>query len=190
MTTEPATMPSMISKEWRAKVAGTLINPSTLLATDYMNHFNEVVMMIEMLPMMPEMLDDCVAWRSKTYPQHFIDIKLDYSQLAADAYQFVPSSIKVPFELTVAQLNAVIGLTVKRASAHIAASNQEELSQSIALSMTVLRRLVGALAGIINGSLATVDQAEIDAILEQKAAAPQAAQTTSSAQDEINKLFD
>ena len=40
------------------KVRDSNIDETTLLATDYLNHFNEIVMLLEMVPEMPEMLDD------------------------------------------------------------------------------------------------------------------------------------
>ena len=42
----------------RERARGSNVNDQTLLATDYLNHFNEVVMLLEMLPDMPEMLDE------------------------------------------------------------------------------------------------------------------------------------
>jgi hypothetical protein len=183
----------LVPKEWRAKVKGTLINPDTLLATDYMNHFNEVVMLIEMLPDMPDMLPDCVAWQPKTYAEHFRGIALDYGPLAADAYSAVPSAIKVPFELTVAQLNAAIHLTVKRAAATIAINDPDELRRVVTLSMAALRRLSEALAGIINGSKQTVDQADIDAMMDgygDPAASSTAPSPAATNQSDIDKLFD
>ncbi|MBM3515284.1 MAG: hypothetical protein FJX59_16450 [Alphaproteobacteria bacterium] len=89
--------PDAAPQEWRKKVAGSLINPETLLATDYFNHFNEVVMLLEMVPDMPDMLAECQAWKLKTYPEHFIASGLDYGQLAADAYLHVPTATKAPF---------------------------------------------------------------------------------------------
>ena len=38
---------------WHDRLEGTNINQSKLLATDYLNHFNEVVLLIEMLPSAP-----------------------------------------------------------------------------------------------------------------------------------------
>ena len=46
--------------DWRQRVKGTNICDASLLATDYLNHFNEVVMLIGMIPDMPECLDDFV----------------------------------------------------------------------------------------------------------------------------------
>ncbi|MSO72969.1 MAG: hypothetical protein EXQ84_05100 [Rhodospirillaceae bacterium] len=75
-----------VPEVWRVKVAVTLINPDSLLATDYLNHFNEVVMLIGMLPDMPDMLPDCEAWKPKSYPEHFLNAGLTYGALAAEAY--------------------------------------------------------------------------------------------------------
>ena len=38
------------------------VHPDTGLATDYLNHFNEVVMLLEMLPDMPDFAEDVLAW--------------------------------------------------------------------------------------------------------------------------------
>ncbi len=193
MTQNPNKSADSVSEIWRAKVKGTLINPDTLLATDYMNHFNEVMMLIEMLPDMPDMLPDCAAWQSKTYAEHFIQIGLDYGPLAAEAYQHVPSSIKVPFELTVAQLNAVIHLTVKRVAASISTNDTEEIRRSVAAGTMAMRKLSEALGGIINGSQQTVDQEDIDAMMgapnDNTLAAAPAAAPAAGAQDDIDKLF-
>jgi len=49
-------------QELCAKTEGTTINSQTLLATDYLNHFNEVVMLLEMIPDMPDMMDMVQEW--------------------------------------------------------------------------------------------------------------------------------
>jgi hypothetical protein len=177
---------------WRAKVAGTLINPDTLLATDYMNHFNEVVMLIEMLPDMPDMLADCMAWESKSYAQHFRESRLDYGALAVDAYEHVPRGIKGPFELTVAQLNAVIALTIKRAAMAIANHAAHDTRFAVDAGIATLRKLSETLGGIINGSRQTMDQAHIDAMMAGGGMAeiPANAPIAAGSQADIDKLFD
>src|SRR3954447_21763145 len=47
------------------------INPVTGLSTDYLNHFTEALMALEMAADIPECLDDLKSWRPKTYRQHF-----------------------------------------------------------------------------------------------------------------------
>ena len=46
---------------WAERLQGTNINTSKLLATDYLNHFNEVIMLIEMVPDMPDIIEDVLA---------------------------------------------------------------------------------------------------------------------------------
>ncbi|MBL8629739.1 MAG: hypothetical protein JNM81_08935 [Rhodospirillaceae bacterium] len=192
MASASSTNGGKVSEAWRTKVAGTLINPDTLLATDYMNHFNEVVMLIEMLPDMPDMLPDCAAWKTKSYPQHFLDSRLDYGHLAAEAYEHVPPDIIGPFELTVAQLNAVIALTIKRAAAAIAKNASDETRFAVDAGITTLRKLSDTLGGIINGSQQTLDQAHIDAMMAGSELSTSLVTTTAcgSTQDDIDKLFD
>ena len=47
------------------------INPSTGLATDYLNRFNEAVMLLDMLATCPEFRDDFLSWESMSYREHF-----------------------------------------------------------------------------------------------------------------------
>lgn len=50
----------------REKAAGSNLDPKTLLATDYLNHFNEIVMLLEMIPDMPDILEDAKEWQPKS----------------------------------------------------------------------------------------------------------------------------
>ena len=47
------------------------INPVTGLATDYLNHYNEIAMMIATLGDMPEMREPVLEWRPIGYATHF-----------------------------------------------------------------------------------------------------------------------
>ena len=55
-----------------ARLADANINPATGLATDYLNHFNEAVMLLEMLSSCPECLADFLDWQPKSYREHFL----------------------------------------------------------------------------------------------------------------------
>src|ERR1700674_1283065 len=41
--------------------SGLHINPATGLCSDYLNHFNEAIMVLEMLPAVPDCVDDFFA---------------------------------------------------------------------------------------------------------------------------------
>ena len=67
-------------------VQGKNIHEETLLATDYLNHFNEIIMLLDMIPSMPECLEDAKAWEPKTYVEHFRDSGFADKDLAIFAY--------------------------------------------------------------------------------------------------------
>jgi hypothetical protein len=48
--------------DWAERLRVANINPRTGLATDYLNHFNEAVMLLEMVPDMPECAEDFLTW--------------------------------------------------------------------------------------------------------------------------------
>ena len=72
---------------------GANISEKTLLSTDYLNHFNEIVMLIEMVPDMPDMIEDCRLWHPKSYQQHFRDSGFSEKELAIEAYDHVPEQV-------------------------------------------------------------------------------------------------
>jgi hypothetical protein len=53
-----------------ARLAGPNIHPPTGLATDYLNRFNEAIMMLELIPSMPAAIDDLLAWNVMTDREH------------------------------------------------------------------------------------------------------------------------
>ena len=55
-----------------AALAAANINPHTGLATDYLNHFNEAIMLLEMIPAMPECTEDFLLCEPLSYPEHFL----------------------------------------------------------------------------------------------------------------------
>jgi len=156
---------SFVPPEWRARVSGSLINPDTLLATDYLNHFNEVIMLIGMVADMPEILVDAQAWVPKSYPTHFRGSGLDYGELAAEAYDHVPPAFKTPFEVTVQQLNSAIAITLKRLAQTAEAGDIAEMKRIGDSAVHVLTTLIGVASGIIAGGKSTLVQEEIDSLL-------------------------
>jgi hypothetical protein len=54
-----------------ASLTDTSINPATGLATDYLDRFNEAVMLLDMLSNCPEFRDDFLTWEPMSYREHF-----------------------------------------------------------------------------------------------------------------------
>src|SRR6516225_7897250 len=51
-----------------AELRAANINPRTGLATDYLNHFNQAVMLLDMIPDMPECAEDFLQWQPRPTP--------------------------------------------------------------------------------------------------------------------------
>jgi len=148
------------------RALGTNVNPQTLLATDYLNHFNEVIMLIGMVPDMPEMLEDVREWQPKSYQDHFRDSSIADKELAIEAYEFVPDNFKDPFDKTIQQLNDLVATTLARLEMDLDAGNLDLARENAASFSRTLQRLVDVAGGIIHGSESSLmDQTEIDALL-------------------------
>lgn len=150
--------------ELSRRAAGTNVNPRTLLATDYLNHFNEIAMMLELVPDAPECLEEAKAWRPKSYRRHFLESGVADRALAIEAYDHVPMRYREPFEATVAETDAVVLESVARIEA-AAASEAERLQRLYTESARRLQRLIERLSAIIHGDHDALAQGEIDALV-------------------------
>ena len=81
-----------------AALAAANINPVTRLATDYLNHFNEAIMLLEMIPDMPECADDFLVWEPLSYPDHFRVSNFKGRDLAIAAYDAADPDIRARFD--------------------------------------------------------------------------------------------
>jgi hypothetical protein len=148
------------------KVAGTNINPQTLLATDYLNHFNEIVMMLEMIPDMVDCLEDAQAWQPKSYQDHFRDSQFRDRELAVEAYDYVPSHFRIAFEGVIGQMNDLIDQAVARIAAMVERSaDSGELREACSSASRGVQTLMDVASAIIHGSVTRFDQHEIDGYL-------------------------
>jgi hypothetical protein len=148
-----------------ARVRDTNICETTLLATDYLNHVNEIIMLIEMIPDMPEMLDEAKAWQPKSYVEHFADSSCPFRELAIELYPHVPARFKTPFETTIAQLDDLIARALRLADDAVAKHNPRMLRDRIGIALEPMRRLVDVAGGIIHGSEKALSQDEIDRLV-------------------------
>ena len=149
----------------RERIKGSNIDETTLLATDYLNHFNEIVMLLEMVPDMPEILDDVKAWRPKTYKDHFLGSTIADKDLAIEAYDHVPDIYREPFEQTIEQLNAMIANATERLERNLADGDMDILKTNAQTVSRLIQKLMDMASAIIHGSAKTMDQSEIDVLL-------------------------
>ncbi|MBB4267330.1 hypothetical protein [Roseospira visakhapatnamensis] len=152
---------------FRARAEGTNINPETLLATDYLNHFNEIVMLLDMVPDMPDLVEECKAWQPKSYQAHFADSSFRDKDLAVEAYDHCPARYRRPFDATIEHMNQLALASVARMDEALAEGNTEVVRLKAQAASRALQRLMDAASAIIHGAQSTLHQDEIDAILDK-----------------------
>src|SRR5450755_3506456 len=94
-------MPRQASPEEAAQAAllqAANINPRTGLATDYLNHFNEAVMLLEMVPDIPECAEDFLQWHPLSYAEHFTASNFAARDLAIESYETADVGLRAEFD--------------------------------------------------------------------------------------------
>ncbi len=163
------------------------INPVSLLATDYLNHFNEAVMLLELIPDMPDMLEDAKRWAPKPYAQHFRDSGFMAKDLVCAAYDRSPECFRVPFDLTVRAVNRRILGAVADIEATLAMTNAAQLDGIVEAHCTRIKHLIATAGALVNGSTAPHEHADH---APTPAATPAAAADPGTlSQDDIDALF-
>src|SRR5664279_5050751 len=91
-------MPHPADEARAARLRAANINPRTGLATDYLNHFNEAIMLLEMIPDMPECAEDFLGWHPLSYAEHFTASNFKARDLAISAYDSADPAIRAEFD--------------------------------------------------------------------------------------------
>lgn len=132
------------------------INPRTGLATDYLNHFNEAIMLLEMIPDMPECAEDFLTWSPLSYAEHFWASNFKARDLAIEAYEL--SDAKIGFDNVTASMTSIltaVGTAMREAT-------QDKTRATLAEQATNwVKPLVALAGGIINGA----SEANVEAIM-------------------------
>jgi hypothetical protein len=148
------------------RARGSNVNEKTLLATDYLNHVNEIVMLLDLVPDAPECLEDCKAWQPLGYQDHFRASNIADRDLAIEAYEFSPPAFKEPFDRLLGEMNRLVAISIERLDQALAEGNEEITRMIAERASRNLQDLIGQTSAVINGTDHTVNQAQIDALME------------------------
>jgi len=139
-----------------AELTAANINPRTGLATDYLNHFNEAIMLLDMIPDMPECVEDFLNWQPLTYREHFAASNFKARDLAILAYERSDANLRAEFDDitgTITSILTAVGAAMREARQD---RTRIKLAEQAAGWLRPLATLAG---GIIHGSR---DEAEAD----------------------------
>ncbi len=152
----------------KKRFQGTNISPESFLATDYLNHFNEIFMLLEMvadMPDMPEMVNELEYWKFRTYQEHFAESQLAEGPLAIKAYEASADDYRLPFDKLTGILRQLIVVTISEAKGAVILNEPERMAQSIHNSLAMMQRLHGAMNCIIHDQADLLDQDAIDQLM-------------------------
>jgi hypothetical protein len=147
---------------YAVRVAGTNIDPRSLLSTDYFNHFNTVIMLFGMLPEAPELLDEIDAWEFLDYIEHFRASGLDFGPLAIEAYDHVPANLRTQFERKIEEIRVFVEVS-RLGLRRLFDKKERHRFNDMALRVSrEMQHMVDDGGAIVHGHDASSDQTAID----------------------------
>jgi len=155
-----------------ARLAAANINPRTGLATDYLNHFNEAIMLLDLLPDIPECIVELIGWEPSSYQEHFAASGFKDRELAIAAYEAAEPIARVRLDELADTMNALLVATCEALQRRASLESANALAAETAAR---LKPMVAQAGAIINGyDIETSDdmttaeqQATVDALLER-----------------------
>jgi hypothetical protein len=155
----PASRTAAADKSARAaQLRAANINPRTGLATDYLNHFNEAVMLLEMIPDIPECAEDFLGWQPLSYAEHFAASNFKARDLAIEAYNAADTRIRTEFDSVTGAMTSILTAV----SSAMREATQDKTRARLAEQATGwVKPLVMLAGGIINGA----GEADVDYIM-------------------------
>jgi len=131
-----------------AELLAANINPRTGLATDYLNHFNEAIMLLELIPDMPDCYELFLEWQPLTYAEHFIKSNFKARDLAIASYESAAPNVRAEFDTVVATMTSILTAVGEA----MRAVHQDKTRAKLAEQATEwVKPLVGVAGGVING---------------------------------------
>src|SRR5665647_1243913 len=148
-------MPHPADEARAALLRAANINPRTGLATDYLNHFNEAIMLLEMVPDMAECAEDFLGWRPLSYSEHFHASNFKARDLAIEAYESADTVTRTEFDNITSAMTSILTAVATA----MREARQDKTRARLAEQATVwVKPLVALAGGVINGG----SEADVD----------------------------
>ena len=140
----------------------SIVNPSTGLANDYLNVFNEILLVLEFLPTMPEMTDEALAWEPRSYCEYFEKSNIPGARHALQAYDMVDPDVRRKFESVLGRLTQIVVEAQQKLAAESGGPDYpESIAQSCETTAEAMRVGLAYVSRLINeGAAATSGDAD------------------------------
>ena len=149
----------------RRDAASHNVNEETLLATDYLNHFNEIAMILELVADCPDCIDEAKEWQPKSYPDHFNDSGFSAKEFVIEAYNAAPDCYRQPFDDTITKMNTLVIDGIAEVEAMLSEAEPQHTQLTVQRITGELNALIEQASAIIHGAGTTMSQTAVDSIL-------------------------
>ena len=140
------------------------INPETGLATDYLNRFNEAIMLLDMMSTCPEFRDDFLAWKPMSYREHFRASHATTRDLAIAAYETADPNVRGSLDTLAVTMTVVLEAT---RAAMVGNLRPETISTLATKAVSWLKPLIARAGAIINGEEEVTDAPSPQAVVDK-----------------------
>jgi hypothetical protein len=167
-TVQAAQEPQVADGAYEARLTAANINPATGLASDYLNHFNEAIMLLDLLSSCPECREDFLAWQPMDYREHFKASRFKGRELAIAAYDAADPNLRGCLDTLAGTMTAVLEATRAAMTAELPPERMAALAEHAA---AWLRPLVARAGAVINGqadvAMPDAPQAVVDGLMKR-----------------------
>jgi hypothetical protein len=130
------------------------------LSNDYLNHFSEILMLVELAPVDADVIEDLADWRPADYPTYFASSQLRRAPQARAAYDALETDRREAFEQVV---NAMDQLATTAIRALRPPTEPEDAALVAGVTAPALRRLIAQAGAFLNsGGRDLPDSSEIE----------------------------
>ncbi len=105
------------------------INLVSGLATNYLNHYTEILLVLEMLVDMPECFEDIRDWRAMSYPAHVKQSGLPNDEIVLKAYEKVDCKRREDLARFSEEANIGIEKLITRAGIAVDLNDKQQLAE-------------------------------------------------------------
>jgi len=157
------------AEETHAGTEPSYVNPTSGLANDYLNVFNEILLVLEMLPSMGEMAEEVAVWRPRTYCEYLAESSLPGARGALEAYAHIDPMLKASYEAVCARL---LDISTKAQAKIAETANDADFPDSVASyceqTAEMMRIGLAYASRLINDGAAVVKEARNAAAFKRR----------------------
>jgi hypothetical protein len=143
------------------------LHPETGLATDYLNRFNEAIMLLELVNDDPSCAEELAAWEPADYVQHFSRSTFKARDLAIEAYHQAPLVLRRRLDEIGNSMTSIIIAAREALAVELPA---EESHAVVEMTLASLKEHLAEASAVIHGKplqeaeSASETQNEVDAL--------------------------